>query len=274
VNYRHAFHAGNFADCMKHALLQAALAALQRKAKPIFVLDSHAGAGSYDLGGAAARRSGEWQHGIALLQAGAAPPALAPYLDLVARLGLYPGSPRLIEAMLRPGDRLACCELHPEEAAALRRLFAGASGVSVHHRCGWEALGALLPPPERRGLVLIDPPFEARDEFARLLAGIETAYRRFANGVLLGWYPIKHGAPIRAFHAGVRASRGLRDVIACELHLRAPLDPARLNGSGMIVVNPPFGFKAAARAILAALAERLAPGAPEAGCAVIELVDE
>lgn len=273
MNYRHAFHAGGFADCMKHALMVAALGMLQRKASPIFVLDTHAGRGRYDLTAEAALRGGEWQNGIALLRDAPAP-ALAAYLDLVARLGLYPGSPLLIHAMLRPGDRLACCELHPEEAARLRRLFSGAREVNVHHRDGWEALGALLPPPERRGLVLIDPPFEREGEFARLQTGLETAYRRFTNGVLLAWYPIKHRAPPRAFHAGLRESRRFRDVCALEFWLRAPLDPARLNGGGIIIVNPPFGFREEATRILRALQTCLAPDEPGAGHDIVSLIDE
>jgi 23S rRNA (adenine2030-N6)-methyltransferase len=261
VNYRHAFHAGNFADCVKHALLVWLIRALQRKPGGISVLDTHAGAGAYDLGAAPALRTGEWRDGIARLSAAPAP-ALADYLNLVEQIGRYPGSPALARAMLRPQDRLVCCELHPEDYAILRARLAGDARVAVHRRDAWEALGALLPPPERRGLVLIDPPYEAPDEFDRLCAGLRHAHRRFANGVLVAWYPIKHRAPARALHARLGES-GMRDIIAAELVLREPLDAARLNGCGLIVVNPPYRFAEEAPPILDALLERL--GAREAG---------
>ncbi len=260
MNYRHAFHAGNFADCMKHALLVWLVRALQRKEKPAFFLDTHAGRGRYDLEGAEAERTGEWRDGIARLRPDPDPdpdPALAEYLGAVERLGLYPGSPLLIRSLMRPGDRLACCEFHPEEAAALKRLFADDPAVAVHRRDGWEALGALLPPPERRGLVLIDPPFEAEDEFARLADGLRRAHRRFATGVLAAWYPIKSRARVRQCHAELRES-GFADALAAEFWRRPPLDPARLNGCGLIVVNPPFGFAEAVPTLLRALHDRLA----------------
>ena len=165
MNYRHAFHAGNFADCMKHALLVWLIDALQAKPAPIFVLDTHAGAGRYDLKTGPAQRTGEWRQGIdRLLEM--PPPALGRYLGFIRTLGLYPGSPALVRAMLRPDDRLACCELHPDDVFQLRRLFARDTQVAVHQRDGWEALGGLLPPKERRGLVLIDPPYENPDEFS------------------------------------------------------------------------------------------------------------
>ena len=188
-------------------------------------------------------------------------------------LGGYPGSPLLIRALLRPDDRLACCELHPDDHTSLRRLFAGDPAVAVHHRDGWEALGALLPPKQRRGLVLIDPPYEATDEFDRLVQGLRTGHARFGTGVFAAWYPIKHRAPVRDFHAALRAS-GIRDIVAAELLLRAPTDPARLNGSGVLVINPPYRFEAAAAAILAALLDRLGAREPGEGTEVIRLVDE
>jgi 23S rRNA (adenine2030-N6)-methyltransferase len=235
--------------------------ALQRKPGGIGVLDTHAGAGAYDLGAAPALRTGEWREGIARLRADPSP-VLADYLNLVEQIGLYPGSPALVRAMLRPQDQLVCCELHPEEYTALRARFAGDAQVAVHRRDAWEALGALLPPATRRGLVLIDPPYEARDEFDRLFAGLQRAHRRFANGVLVAWYPIKHRAPVRALHARLGES-GMRDIVAAELLLREPLDPARLNGCGLIVVNPPYRFAEEVPPILDALLERL--GSREAG---------
>jgi 23S rRNA (adenine2030-N6)-methyltransferase len=272
MNYRHAFHAGNFGDCMKHALLLWLLRAMQRKATPMLVLDTHAGIGRYDLTAGPAERTGEWRAGIGRLRD--APPApLADYVALVERLGLYPGSPALAQAMLRPGDRLVCCELHPEDHAALRAQFGRDDRVAVHHRDGYEAARALVPPPEKRGLVLIDPPFEVADEFTRLAATLHAAWQRFRGGVFVAWYPIKHRAPVRAFHTALRDS-GIRDVVTAELWLREPLDAARLNGCGLLVVNPPFHFEQEAPAILGALLSRLGSGEAGAGTVVDRLVDE
>jgi 23S rRNA (adenine2030-N6)-methyltransferase len=259
VNYRHAYHAGNFADCMKHALLIWLLRSLQRKPAGVFVLDTHAGAGRYDLAGGPAGQTGEWRAGIARLLDDP-PPPLADYVALVRDCGAhamsYPGSPALIHALLRAQDRLACCELHAEEYALLRAEFAGVPTVSVHRRDGWEAIGALLPPREKRGLVLIDPSYEAPDEFARLAAGLILGRRQFGTAAVAAWYPVKHRAPVRAFHTTLRDS-GIRDVVAAELWLREPLDPAQLNGSGILLVNPPYPFEVAAPPILQALLDRL-----------------
>ena len=272
MNYRHAFHAGNFGDCVKHALLIWLLRALQRKPAPIAVLDTHAGVGRYDLTTGPATRTGEASRGIFRLMDDP-PEALADFVSLVRGLGLYPGSPAIARALLRPRDRLMCCELHPEDVVALKHLFAGDRQVAVHRRDAWEALGALLPPPERRGLVLIDPPFEAPDEFDKLAAGLRLGHARFSGGVFAAWYPIKHRAPVRAFHAAMRES-GIRDIVTAELFLREPLDAARLNGSGLLVVNPPYRFEAEAAPILAALLERLGMREPGEGFVVERLADE
>ncbi len=276
MNYRHAFHAGNFADCMKHALFVWLLQAMRRKPVPFLVLDTHAGTGRTDLSTGPAERTGEWRSGIARLL-DAPPPALAEYVGLVERLGLYPGSPALAQALLRADDRLALCELHPEDAATLRRRFAGDCRIAVHRRDGWEALRGLLPPPAasglRRGLVLIDPPYEAPDDFSRLAAGLEAAQDRFAGGVFAAWYPIKHRAPVRAFHAALQES-GLRDVVAAELLLRAPEDAGRLNGCGLLLVNPPFGFEEAAPPILKALLDRIGACEAAEGIDLLRLADE
>ena len=272
MNYRHVFHAGNAADCMKHALLVWLLCALAHKPAPVFILDTHAGLGRYDLGSGPAQRTGEWRGGIARLLA-EPQPALAEYVALVERLGLYPGSPAIARALMRPGDRLACCELHPEDHAVLRRQFGPDRQVGVHLRDGYEAIGALLPPAERRGLVLIDPPYEAPGEFGRVLDALRLGAARFATGVYAAWYPIKHRSPVHTFHEGVVLS-GLRDVVAAELWLREPTDPARLNGCGLLVRNPPYGFEAAAGPILTALLDRLGTREAGEGTAVLRLADE
>ena len=271
MNYRHAFHAGNFADCMKHALLVWVVRAMQRKATPLRVLDAQAGRGEYGLDSDEARRSGEWWEGVGRLMAVEEGP-LADYIVLLRRLGMpgtYPGSPRLIQALLRPGDALVLNELHPEDHLALRRAM---RGVPAHQRDAYECARALTPFPEKRGLLLFDPPFEAADEFQRLAEGMARVWARARGYVQLAWYPIKHRAPVLAFHEAIRAA-GLRDALAAELWLREPLDAARLNGCGLLLLNPPFGFETAAAEILSALQQRLADD-PGAGTRILRVADE
>jgi 23S rRNA (adenine2030-N6)-methyltransferase len=272
MNYRHAYHAGNFADCFKHALLVTLLDSFTRKAAPFFVLDTHAGTGQYDLQAEESRRTEEAATGIRRLLPRPSP-ELARYLGLVEQLGLYPGSPALIRSVLRADDRLACCELHPEDAATLRRLFRPDPRVEVHERSGWEALGGLLPPMERRGLVFIDPPFEDPNEFTTLADGLKRCHARFSHGVFAGWYPVKQMAAVRSFHAGL-ASTGVRDIIAVEIHLRDTTNAERLNGCGLIVINPPYQFESAAMAIAEAVLRGLGTDEPGAGTRLIRLADE
>lgn len=264
MNYRHAFHAGNFADVAKHALLVALVGRLQAKPSPICLLDAFAGAGRYDLSAEPARRTGEFRDGIArLFGADPAPAGLERYLDLVraenpaGALTRYPGSPALAARLLRDGDRLLAVEKHPEDAAALKRAFADEPRVEVHRRDGYEAMAALVPPAERRGLVLVDPAFEVVDEFERMTAALVRAHRRWPTGVYALWYPIKHRPPVDAF-LGDLALTGLRRILATELTVRPPTSPERLNGAGLVVVNPPYGFDEAARRLLEALAPMLA----------------
>lgn len=268
MNYRHAFHAGNFADCVKHALLVWLLAALARKPAAFAVLDAHAGLGEYDLSAPAAQRTGEWRGGIGRLGSIVGGP-LAPYLALVPDGLRYPGSPAIARAMLRPQDRLVLNELHPEDHALLKRAF---RGVAVHQRDAHEAARALTPFAEKRGLVLLDPPFEAPDEYDRLAETLAAVWKRARGHVQMAWYPIKHMAPVHAFHRAIRDA-GIRDAVAAEFWLREPLDAARLNGCGLLVVNPPFGFEAEGGAILAALRSALADD-PAAGWRMARIADE
>jgi len=257
---------------MKHALLIWLLRALARKPSAFHVLDTHAGIGRYDLDSEEARRTGEWQAGIARLMDIAEGP-LADYVALVRADGGYPGSPALAAAVLRPQDRLSLVELHEADHAALRKAFRRDDRVAVHRRDGFEAARALTPFPEKRGVVLMDPPFEQPGEYERVTAAIAEVSRRARGLVQVAWYPIKGRAPVRAFHTAL-AESGVRDILACELHLRQPTDAARLNGCGLIVVNPPFGFEAAARDILSALRARLAGGEAGAGWALTRIADE
>src|SRR5437868_3009455 len=201
MNYRHAFHAGNFADVLKHIVLTRILLYLQEKPAAFRVIDTHAGAGRYDLTGSEAERSGEWRTGIArIMQARfseKALPLVAPYLDIVrafnakAELKAYPGSPLIARALLRPQDRLTACEIEPGARKALIDALRRDTQARVVDLDGWTALNAFVPPNERRGLVLIDPPFEAKDEFERLADGFGEAFRKWPTGSYLIWYPVK-----------------------------------------------------------------------------------
>jgi 23S rRNA (adenine2030-N6)-methyltransferase len=257
---------------VKHALLVWLLRALARKPAGFRVLDTHAGIGRYDLTGPEASRTGEAARGVARLMDLTEGP-LAEYVALVRAGPGYPGSPALAAALLRPQDRLTLVELHDEDSTKLRALFRAEPRVAVHRRDAWEGLRALTPFPEKRGLVLLDPPFEQHGEFERMTAALAELNRRARGIVVAAWYPVKGRAPVRAFHTALRES-GVRDILAAELNLREPTDAARLNGCGLIVVNPPFGFEAAAQALLAALHERLSDGEPGSGWALTRLADE
>lgn len=263
MNYRHAFHAGNFADVFKHALLVLAVAHLKTKDKPFFVLDTHAGTGLYDLQGTQAGRTGEWADGIGrLLDASEAPAALAPYLEAVRAVGpgRYPGSPTLVRHLMRDDDRLFLCELHAEDAAALRRIMGRDERVKVEARDGYAALKAVLPPKERRGLVLIDPPFERRDEFAACERALREGAKRWGSGTFAIWYPIKDPLEVAAFQARV-AEMALGKTWACDLYIRRPESGRpRLDGCGFVFLNPPFPVVQAAGDWLPDLAGLLAQG--------------
>ncbi len=249
MNYRHAFHAGGPADVVKHAVLARILVHLKTKPAAFRVIDTHAGAGLYDLRGPEATRSPEWRDGIARLLA---PPMLepasallAPYLDVVRALnpdgGLtsYPGSPLLVRALLRSQDRLVACELEPNAAAALTHHLGRERRAKAIAIDGWTALNAYLPPPERRGLVLVDPPFEAADEFARLAQAVETAHRKWATGIFLLWYPLKGRQDSDALARRLRRS-AIPKVLRGEVDFAPANEPGRLSGCGLIAVNPPW----------------------------------
>jgi len=268
MNYRHAYHAGNFADVIKHAALTLVLDHLRKKETPFCVVDTHAGIGCYDLKSGEAEKTGEFAEGIGRLLAGdPLPSSLDGYLAAIQAvnpdwptLRFYPGSPRIARALLRPDDRLALVELHPEDARALKYEFAGDPQVGVHANDAYTALKALLPPKERRGLVLIDPPFEVTDEFQRIAKGLQQALRRWPTGIYGLWYPIKAPEPIERFLGEITALG--RPCFTAELYRHAPNDPARLNGCGLLLLNPPWKLDEALADLLPVLADRLGATGP------------
>ena len=272
MNYRHIYHAGNFADVFKHAILCLIARHLRDKDSPFFLLDSHAGIGRYDLLSEEAGKTGEFHHGIGrLLAEPNPPPELVEYLAVIAALNgvtrlspealrWYPGSPLILRAALRPQDRMAAVELHPADCDSLADEFIGDPQVAIHAMDGYLALKAFLPPVERRGLVIVDPPFEQTDEFQRLAQGLQQAHRRWATGIYALWYPIKSRRPVDAFHADI-ASSGIRRVMMVELMIRPGHDPERLNGCGLLIINPPWRLMDQAQALLTFLSPLFAqPG--------------
>lgn len=273
MNYRHAFHAGNFGDVLKHAVLARLLEHLKAKPAAFRVVDVHAGIGLYDLAGAEAERTGEWRNGVGrLYEAGSARPLplaapaealLAPWRLAVAtvndgaRLLHYPGSPEIVRRLMRNQDRLFANELHVEDHQTLARRYAADRRVRVTGLNAWVALKGLLPPPERRGLTLIDPPYEAADDALRAIDGLAEAHRRFATGVYLLWYPIKAQADAHALARRI-AALGLPKTLRAELTVRRADRRDAMNGAGLILVNPPWKIERELKQLLPALAERLA----------------
>jgi 23S rRNA (adenine2030-N6)-methyltransferase len=270
MNYRHGFHAGNFADVFKHAMLARILVYLTRKDAPLRYIDTHAGAGRYDLASEAAKRSPEWRDGVARIVK-ARPPAevaalLRPYLDAVGpcdddgRPASYPGSPALAQSLLRPQDRLALCEAHPEERAALVTALGRDRRLSIVATDGYVALNAYVPPKERRGLVLIDPPFEEPDESARVEAALAGALTKWPRGTYALWRPIK--APLEdARFLNAVAALGAPNILRLELDVGAVApgahSPSPLSRTGLLVVNPPFELIEEARVLMPWLAQAL-----------------
>jgi 23S rRNA (adenine2030-N6)-methyltransferase len=260
VNYRHAFHAGNFADVHKHVVLLALIERLKHKPKPVFYLDTHAGRGDYDLHSQDAMRGGEWREGIARLR-GIQPHSedLARYMRAVAAFGesRYPGSPILAIEALRETDRAVLVEQQAIEAQTLKQAIQGKRGVAVICGDGYAALKSHLPPRENRGLVLIDPPYEADSEFADVGQALQLGLNRWPNGVFAAWYPIKAGAQSQRLHAMLKAA-GLRKLLRVELTVRPADSPVGLNGSGLIIANPPWQFDVEMESALAELHAALA----------------
>lgn len=280
LSYRHAYHAGNFADVIKHVTLVAILEALARKDKPFYVQDSHAGRGSYSLTTAEATRHSEFADGIGRIwQSTDAPPTIARYLELVracnhdpAQLRHYPGSPVISQTLLRDRDRLLLTELHPADHARLAERFKSDRRVQVHREDAYHGLKAWLPPQERRGLVLIDPAFERKDEYQRVIEALQTAYARWATGVYAIWYPVMS----RELQQGLLdacTGTGIRKLLHAEFLVQDIAYTMKFVGCGMLIINPPWQLEQTLTECLDWLLPRLQQG-PGASCRVEWLVGE
>ncbi len=273
MNYRHAYHAGNFADVFKHVILTRILLYLMRKETPLRVIDTHAGEGVYDLS-AAAGKTGEWRGGIARIAAARAPPRiealLTPYLAVAAPLfvenpPLYPGSPALVRELLRRRDRMIFCDALGEAVAALRARieFARDRRVKIFEMDDFATLKAFIPPSERRGLVFIDPPFEQRTEFDDLLAALTMAARKWPTGIYMAWFPIKDRKAVARFLGALVAAvtqAKITKLLRLELQVDEPRPDGPLAASGLVILNPPFALAMEARTVLPYLAETMGSG--------------
>ena len=287
MNYRHQFHAGNFADVMKHVLLGQLMHALQKKEKGFLIVDTHSGRGTYDLVraevGQTLKRVPEHPAGIGRLLAEGGkeaphatfpwPAAIREYVELVRAFDqshgncdgpvrFYPGSPWIARRLMRPQDRLALCELQEDECLALRAAFAGEERTAVHEIDGYTGLRAMLPPPEKRALVLIDPPYEAPDEWARLVSGLGGALKRSPSAVYAVWYPLTERARLAAFAEELLALRPPPTLVA-ELEIAGEGAGLRMRGCGLVIINPPWQFEVEVKPVLDWMARELAqaPGA-------------
>jgi 23S rRNA (adenine2030-N6)-methyltransferase len=261
LSYQHGFHAGNFADLHKHSVLVALLESLNRKAKPWSYLETHSGRALYDLSDAQAQKTGEYRDGIARLWQPPLPEALKPYLAQIARVNAgaalthYPGSPTIAAGMAREQDVLRLMELHPAEVDALRQVFRDDARVAVHHRDGYEGVGALLPPNPRRGLVLIDPAYEVKDEYAQVVRFLKKAHRRWPTGIYAVWYPLLAANRWQTLVQELKDA-ALGPLLRSELRVAAE-DCGGMYGSGMLVLNPPWQLDRQLDEMLPALAQAL-----------------
>lgn len=256
MNYRHAYHAGNFADAFKHILLTGLVQSFLRKENAFCYLETHAGTGCYDLQSEAAQKSKEYLNGVAKLMTAANPPQLIQdYIACISRLNpqndfhLYPGSPFFAKCFLRPQDRMVLSELHPEDVQQLKNFFRRDKQIHVHHQDGYQSLKALLPPKERRGLILIDPPYEKSDELNRLPQILAEALKRFETGVFAVWYPIKSSAKLEPFYRDIKKLIQ-RPLLKTEFCIYAADVATQFNGCGMLMINPPWQFDQELKTVL------------------------
>lgn len=267
MNYRHIYHAGNFADVFKHIVLMLVIDYLNKKEKPLFLLDTHAGIGRYDLTSEQAGRTGEAEEGIHRLwrDTQQLPEPVRRYLALIRQfnksgtLRTYPGSPLLMQQLMRPTDRLVANELHPQDVLSLKDALGLDRRVKIENTDGYGLWKASVPPLERRGLVLVDPPFEVRNEFALLAEGLRQAMRRWATGIYALWYPIKNTAEVTGFHEEI-GRMNLPDCKAFDFRLVTQPAEERFHGSGLVVVNAPWTLEADLTGLMPALIKRMSDG--------------
>ncbi|EJF89844.1 23S rRNA (adenine(2030)-N(6))-methyltransferase RlmJ [Bartonella melophagi] len=250
MNYRHIYHAGNFADVFKHIIVTRIVEYLKRKEKAFRVIDTHAGTGLYNLSSLEAHKTGEWHNGVGRLLSTPIPEdvktLLYPWCNVIYTMNkgnkeliFYPGSPIFIRQLLRKQDRLTAIELHKEDYQTLAENFAGDYQTKVLHLNGWLSLNSHLPPKEKRGFILVDPPFERPGEFSRLIDGVVKAYRRFSGGTYALWYPVKYNKEIENFLHALHNTE-IPKILHLEMRIRKKLTPTTMNGSGMILINPPY----------------------------------
>ena len=278
MNYRHAFHAGNHADVLKHLVLSRILALLAKKDAPYAYLDSHAGIGLYDLRGDQASRTGEWLDGIQRVwQADDVPALFDDYLGVIralnpnGQLRYYPGSPEVARELSREQDRLQLNEKHPEDGQLLKANMKYDRRVAVHLGEGWYVPRALLPTREKRALLLIDPPFEQVDEMERCAQSLSEAISRMRQAVVAIWYPIKDLRQLNRFYRDLQKSK-VPKLLRVELYVHPTDEAARLNGSGLVISNPPWGLEDELKQILPWLADLL--GQSQGGWRLDWLIEE
>lgn len=282
MNYRHAYHAGNIGDVLKHFVLARLITYFQRKDKAFRIIDTHAGIGSYDLTSEETQKTGEWLQGIAKVLNTDKPQhvadLMAPWLDVIRSLNLtdditiYPGSPLLARKLMRGVDRLTLTELHPQDFETLAKNFADDYQVKTIHLDGWIALGSFLPPKEKRGLAIIDPAFEVTDEFDRMGKAVINGWKKFRTGTYACWYPVKDRTGLSRFHRSLD-NAGVRDVLTLELNVGHSTPDSAMLGSGMTIINPPYTLANELRQVLPWLTETLRQG-PGASWKVEQLIAE
>jgi len=265
MNYRHIYHAGNFADVFKHCVLIMLAQSLFKKDSPILFLDTHAGVGEYDLTSEIAQKTREYKNGIARIYGQPnCPSVIQLYQNIVhtfnshtKTLRFYPGSPLILRKLMRAQDHMILTELHQEDIQTLKRYFYQDQQVAVHHTDGYQGLKAFLPPKHGRGLILIDPPFEEKNEFAQIIAGLQTALKLFPSGIYLIWYPIKDLIEVKSFYTKLKSIK-CKNILTIELAIGKNILDLGLTNCGLIIINAPWKFEVDLRPVISWLGDTLA----------------